>query len=249
MDSNDNVYVAGANSNNVFKITADGVISEIIDSSGAGAGNGLVGIAVEGTGNVYVTGAGSDTAFKIMAPTNNDAPESTNTPIVEATVDEFYGYTITTTTTDNDGEDGVITAPTLPTWLMFTGNGDGTAVLTATPNNADVGDHPVSLVVADQPGDKSIQDFTITVNSIDTVNGGLLEITEIINGIEFLDRPNGIAVDSVGNFYVTGAESQNAFKITPDGVGTEIIDATGDGAGNILWNANAIAVDSTETST
>jgi hypothetical protein len=47
------------------------VITEIIDSTGDGAGNTLdfsCGIAVDGNGNVYVAGAWSDNAFKIAAP-------------------------------------------------------------------------------------------------------------------------------------------------------------------------------------
>ncbi len=47
------------------------VITEIIDGSGDGAGNGLIfphGIAVDAAGNAYVTGLGTDNAFKINAP-------------------------------------------------------------------------------------------------------------------------------------------------------------------------------------
>jgi hypothetical protein len=37
-------------------------------------------------------------------------------------------------------------------------------------------------------------------------------------------------VDGSGNVYVAGAVSDNAFKITPGGVITQIIDTSGDGA-------------------
>ena len=40
-------------------------------------------------------------------------------------------------------------------------------------------------------------------------------------------------MDAAGNTYVTEAPSSNAFKITPDGVITQIIDAAGDGAGHV----------------
>ncbi|MEE8170496.1 MAG: SBBP repeat-containing protein [Phycisphaerae bacterium] len=59
------------------------VITEIIDSTGDGAGNGLdvpEGIAVDGAGNVYVTGFGRHNAFKIT-------PAGVITQIIDATGD------------------------------------------------------------------------------------------------------------------------------------------------------------------
>ena len=44
-----------------------------------------------------------------------------------------------------------------------------------------------------------------------------------------LDGPRGVAVDASGNVYVTGQYSDNAFRITPGGIASEIIDASGDG--------------------
>ena len=52
--------------------------------------------------------------------------------------------------------------------------------------------------------------------------------------VNALDSPEGIAVDGAGNVYVAGVNSENAFQIEPDGTITEIIDTTGDGAGNTL---------------
>ncbi len=68
VDDAGNVYVAGASSDNAFRITPVGTITEIIDASGDGAGNtldGSHGIAVDDAGNVYVTGVDSDNAFCI----------------------------------------------------------------------------------------------------------------------------------------------------------------------------------------
>ena len=42
-----------------------------------------------------------------------------------------------------------------------------------------------------------------------------------------LSGSRGIAVDGAGNVYVTGADSDNAFKITPAGLITKILVATG----------------------
>jgi len=51
-----NVYVAGKESDNVFKITPAGLITEIIDAAGDGTSpfSFAQGIAVDGAGNVYV---------------------------------------------------------------------------------------------------------------------------------------------------------------------------------------------------
>jgi hypothetical protein len=51
-----------------FQIPPYGVFTQIIDSSGDGVGNRLVGpsdIAVDGSANVYVIGTGNDNVFKI----------------------------------------------------------------------------------------------------------------------------------------------------------------------------------------
>ena len=66
-----------------------------------------------------------------------DAPVFDSTAITAATEDVAYSYTITTS--DVDVESVTITAPTLPAWLTFVDNGDGTATLSGTPANAEVG--------------------------------------------------------------------------------------------------------------
>jgi len=73
-------------------------------------------------------------------------------------------------------------------------------------------------------------------------------ITEIIDaggdGVgNILDTATGIALDGVGNVYMAGRVSNNAFKVTPGGVITEIIDASGDGSGNLLNCPLGVAVD------
>ncbi len=50
-------------------------------------------------------------------------------------------------------------------------------------------------------------------------------------------------MDGSGNVYLVASNTNNAFKITPGGVKTEIIDATGDGGGNTLSTPVGIAVD------
>ncbi|MBN2214728.1 MAG: SBBP repeat-containing protein [Bacteroidales bacterium] len=63
------------------------------------------------------------------------------------------------------------------------------------------------------------------------------------NVFEGTESVDGLAIDISGNVYVAGGTSNNAFRITPGGVITKIIDATGDGTGNILTECRDIAVD------
>lgn len=62
-----NVFVSGFSSNNVLRITADGVKTEIMDSTGDDSGNALtqpLGIATDRAGDVFVAGYGSNNVFK-----------------------------------------------------------------------------------------------------------------------------------------------------------------------------------------
>lgn len=109
------------------------------------------------------------------APTGgNTAPTFTSTAVTAAT--EAVVYTYAVTTSDADGDALTITATTLPAWLTFTDNGDGTATLTGTPAAADVGDHAVTLEVFDGT-DIAAQGFTITVAAAPSGGNVAPEIT------------------------------------------------------------------------
>ena len=101
--------------------------------------------------------------FSLIVTNANDAPAFTSVPVTDATQGVLYSYAITTDDPDLDAV--TITAPTLPAWLTLVGNGDGTATLSGTPTNADVGDHPVQLVV-DDGAFTDTQNFTITVADV-----------------------------------------------------------------------------------
>jgi hypothetical protein len=69
IDGAGNLYVAGQESDNVFRISPGGVVTEIIDAAGDGAGNPFSfpqQIAVDGAGTVYVV-AGSGNIFRITS--------------------------------------------------------------------------------------------------------------------------------------------------------------------------------------
>jgi len=107
------------------------------------------------------TGSATDTQTFAMAIENTpDAPTFTSIAVTDVDEDAAYSYAITTE--DLDGDALTITAPTLPAWLNFTDNGDGTASLLGTPVNADVGIHSVVIEVSDG-GAPVPQSFAVTV--------------------------------------------------------------------------------------
>ncbi len=82
-----------------------------------------------------------------------------------ATQDILYTYNIAAT--DQDAGDMLtITSAPLPGWLTLTDNGDGTATLSGTPTNADVGNNVVGLLVTDSGSLTDAQSFTISVTNV-----------------------------------------------------------------------------------
>ena len=98
----------------------------------------------------------------------NNAPSFTSTPVTNATSDALYSYSIAADDPDV-GDSLTITAPTLPGWLNLLDNGDGTAMLSGTPPNEDIGDNPVTLRVTDALGATDDQPFTVTVAATDVI--------------------------------------------------------------------------------
>ncbi len=127
---------------------------------------------------VRVTDGGGlfhDQALLVSVSDVNEAPSFTSAALTTGTQDAAYSYTITTTDPDT-GAVLSITAPTLPAWLTLTDHGDGTATLSGTPSNAEVGSHSVVLQVSDGTLTAS-QSFTLTVSNVNdapvlTSNGG-----------------------------------------------------------------------------
>ncbi len=70
----------------------------------------------------------------------------------------------------------VISAPTKPAWLNFTDNGNGTALLTGTPSNTEIGFHTITLQVSD--GTLNVeQNFTMSVDDVAFLDGITLKCT------------------------------------------------------------------------
>lgn len=116
---------------------------------------------VSNNGGITAFSAEIETASITVNPVN-DAPTFTSTAITSIDEDALYSYNITTNDIDA-GDSLTITAETLPAWLSLTDNGKGTATLSGTPTDDEVGSHDIILHVND--GTKDVdQSFTITVN-------------------------------------------------------------------------------------
>ncbi|MEM9859808.1 MAG: putative Ig domain-containing protein, partial [Bacteroidota bacterium] len=109
-------------------------------------------------------GADNNQNFTISVTNVNDRPLFTSTPVTTAQQGLEYNYIVITVDQDA-GDSRNITATTLPSWLNLADNGDGTASLTGTPTNADLGVHPVVLVVEDVGGLSDTQSFSVTADN------------------------------------------------------------------------------------
>ncbi|NLF32487.1 MAG: tandem-95 repeat protein, partial [Planctomycetes bacterium] len=127
-----------------------------------GSGDLVAGQANDVSGTIGGTGGLSADAVSLQTTINslNDTPAFTSAALTDATEDAAYTYNITASDADGDGI--TLTGLTVPAWLTFTDNGDGTATLTGTPTNNEVGDHAVSLQASDGTA-LGTQSFTITV--------------------------------------------------------------------------------------
>ncbi len=115
---------------------------------------------------VRVTDSGGlthDQTFTITVNDLNEAPTFDSAAVTGATEDLLYSYSIITSDVDG-GASLTISATTLPTWLTLTDHGDGTATLSGTPGNAEVGDHAVVIEVSDGSL-TATQSFTISVGN------------------------------------------------------------------------------------
>jgi len=104
--------------------------------------------------------------FVINVTAVNDPPSFTSSPSTSITQGSLYTYDIVTVDPDT-GDTLVIEASTLPVWLTFTDNGNGTATLSGTPANSDVGSHNVTLRVTDNVISVPVeQAFAIVVDNV-----------------------------------------------------------------------------------
>ncbi len=227
---NHTVYVAC--SAYVLKIAAGGAVTPVLGPTGDGTPGGEYGdgggIAVTSDETVYVTGVFKDNAFKIT---------------------KAGGATrILSETGDGNGHHVEV-----PSGIGVDSQGN---VFVASQNNGTLFKITAGGTVS---ADKTGLDFPFGI----AVSGDTVYISEENRVTKRapagtfsqaigssgdgqghpLQTALGVTVDSVGNLYVVGFTSDNAFKVTPQGGITQVIAASGDGAGHALNGPQAVAVD------
>ncbi len=223
--------------NRIFKIETDGVVTQFFDGSD-GTCISPTGVAVDDSENVYVACFGSLNAVKIE-------PDGTVTEIIDSTAPLFGPQDIAVDSSDNvyvaDAFNfvelaykitpgGVITMIFPDLNNIFQLNGLTGIAVDGAQN-----------VYLSSLGEGGMS--TNRVAKIDAAGNATVIATEAGDGMNMMPDTDDIAVDSMGNVYVAGGTGNNAFKITPGGVITQIIDIDGDGMGNALFSARGIAVD------
>ena len=163
----------------------------------------------------------------------NSVPNFTSTEITGVDEDNSYLYTITTSDADS-GDTLTINATTLPGWLSFIDNGDGTATLTGIPINDQVGNHNVELVVTDSAGATDTQIFDITVAN---VNDAPIVTTAIPN--QNTTTGSSVSWDISGNFTDVDVGDTLSYAATNLPTGLSLDTGTGIISGTVADSAIA----------
>ncbi|MTI29995.1 putative Ig domain-containing protein, partial [Xanthovirga aplysinae] len=108
-------------------------------------------------------------AFTISVTNHNEPPFFTSEPLTNAKEGVTYTYEIITKDEDQ-GDQRSISILEKPDWLIFEDHQDGTALLSGTPTNFDVGNYDVRLEVKDIGGLIQNQEFQIQVEKIEKEN-------------------------------------------------------------------------------
>ena len=147
-------------------------------------GNGtatLSGIPATGTTGTYTF---TITALNLIAPFNatqsftltvNQACQITS--LAGTTFTVGHAGTITVTTAGVPATCSLTETGTLPSWLTFTDNGDGTATLAGTPPTGSGGTYPFTITATNGATPAATQPFTLTVHPITCTITSLADTT------------------------------------------------------------------------
>ncbi len=176
--------------------------------------------------------------FTVTVYDQNTPPTITSVPITDAIEDQLYQYTLVATD-PNFWANLTITASTLPSWLVLTDNGDGTALLEGTPLNENVGSNPIVLEVTDGVSPAVQQNFTINVtNTNDIPVFTSTPVTTTREGFNYIYNISVNDVDSGATLTLNGDLIPVWLNFTDNGDGTGLLTGTPDGTD--LGNHNVV---------
>jgi sugar lactone lactonase YvrE len=224
----------------IFKIETDGVVTQFFDGSD-GTCIGPSGIAIDDSENIYVACGGSLDAVKID-------PGGTVTEIINTTNALPLGLFGPTAIAVDASGNVYVADMGIGIGLAYKIEPGGAITLWFPDLDNGFNFGPMTRIAVDSAQNVYVSGgsallVTNRVAMIDAAGNATVIATETGDGDDAIDALSGIAVDPTGNVYVVSIEGDNAFKITPGGVITEIIDSTGDGMGNGLRSPRGIAVD------
>jgi len=151
--------------------SSTGLVSWIPDNSQAQGSEHSVIVRVEDPGSNFDV-----EAYTINVTNTNDPPSITSTTITNATEDAVYGYDVDAT----DPDVGDVLSYSLTTFPSGMSINSSTGLISWTPDNSQVGSHPVLVEVFDEAGASDPQPFDITV--VNTNDPPVIVSTEINRG-------------------------------------------------------------------
>lgn len=202
VDNGGNVYVVGSFSRGIYKITPTGAVSRIVDITSTA----LFGVAVDSAGNLFVA---ADDAY------NQAILKSTPSGMVRTFAGKAYDWD---------------TRPTLPVkgYYGFV-NGTGTAARFNKPTQVAV-DSSGNVFVADC-NNNAIRKIT-SAGVVSTIAGGTVGFMDGNGTAAKFNHPNGVAVDSRGNVFVSDSYNNAIRKISPMGAVSTLAGSRTEGFAN-----------------
>jgi lysophospholipase L1-like esterase len=152
----------------------------------------------------------------------------TSTPVTEATQGIPYNYLATVEFPDVGAVS--ITASEKPQWLVLVDNGDGTAALSGTPGNADVGENPVRLLATHSSDLTVEQTFTIDVANVnDAPAFASTPVTDATEAVAYSYSVTVVDPDS-DTVRITALTLPDWLTLSDNSDGTATLTGTPDGA-------------------